>query len=139
VEAVSEIEGAGGRLVVVTPQSVERAAAWRTEIGLGDTLVIADPKRTLYRALGALRPRPTWILRPRVLGAGMRAFLARERVSVTAGDDTLLLGVDLVVDAAGGIAYAHRARDAADRTPPAELIDVVLGLELPTGTAGGRL
>ncbi len=76
MEAVPEIERAGGRLVVVTPQSAERAAAWRAELELGEILVIADPERTLYRALGALRPRPTWILRPRVLGAGIRALLA---------------------------------------------------------------
>ncbi len=101
-------------------------------------LVIADPRRTLYRSLGALRPRPVWILRPRVLAAGLRAFLARERVSVTKGDDTLLLGIDLVVDATGRIALIHRARDAADRLPPSGLIDVLIGLEPSTDAVGGK-
>ena len=135
MEAVPEIEQAGGRLVIVTPQSAERARAWRAELELGEILVIADPKRTLYRELGARRPRPTWVLRPRVLAAGARAFLARERVSVTKGDDTLLLGIDLVVDAGGRIAFINRATDAADRTPPAELIDVVLSIASPLPSA----
>ena len=129
MEAIPEIEQAGGSLIVVTPQNAERTVVWRDEIGLAKALVLADPKRTLYRALGALRPRPTWILRPRVLAAGLRAFLARERVSVTKGDDTLLLGIDLVVDAGGRIAFIHRARDAADRTPPVTLVDIVRGLD----------
>ncbi len=139
MEAVPELESAGGRLVVVTPQSRERAAAWRDALGPwpGEVLVIADPRRTLYRTLGALRPRPVWVLRPRVLAAGLRAFLARERVSVTKGDDTLLLGIDLVVDAKGRIALIHRARDAADRLPPSRLIDAVIGLE-PSADADRR-
>ena len=122
MEAAPEIEKTGAKLVVGTPQSAERAAAWRDELDLGQALVVADPKRTLYRALGAHRPRPTWILRPRVLVAGLRAVLGGERVSVTKGDDTLLLGIDLVVEPDGRIAFIHRAKDAADRTPPEELI-----------------
>jgi len=122
VEAAPEIEAAGARLVVVTPQTAARAAAWRDELALGNALVIADPERTLYQALGARRPTPLWVLRPRVASAGLRALLAGERISVTRGDDTLQLGADVVLDRDGQIAFLHRASDAADRTPPEELI-----------------
>jgi hypothetical protein len=129
VEAVPEIEAAGARLVVVTPQSAARAATWRDELCLGSALVIADPERTLYTALGARRPRPLWVLRPRVASAGVRALLAGERVSVTRGDDTLQLGADVVLDGDGRIAFLHLAADAADRTPPDELISVLRRLD----------
>jgi len=129
VEAVPEIEAAGARLVVVTPQSAARAATWRDELSLGSALVIADPERTLYRALGARRPKPLWVLRPGVASAGLRALLAGERVSVTRGDDTLQLGADVVLDENGRIAFLHLAADAADRTPPEELIAVLRGLD----------
>ena len=129
MEAVPEIEEAGGRLVVVTPQSADRAATWRDEVSLGDALVIADPERTLYKALGARRPKPLWVLRPRVASAGLRALLAGERVSVTRGDDTLQLGADVVVNHEGQIAFLHLAADAADRTPPDELVAVLRELE----------
>ena len=122
MEAAPEIEAAGARLVVVTPQSAARAAAWRDELALGNALVIADPERTLYQALGARRPTPLWVLRPRVASAGLRALLAGERISVTRGDDTLQLGADVVLDRDGQIAFLHRASDPADRTPPEELI-----------------
>ena len=129
MEAVPEIEAAGARLVVVTPQSAARAATWRDELCLGSALVIADPERTLYRALGARRPSPLWVLRPRVASAGLRTLLAGERVSVTRGDDTLQLGADVVVNHEGQIAFLHLAADAADRTPPDELVAVLRELE----------
>ncbi len=125
MEAAEEIEAAGARLVVVTPQSADRAAGWREELSLEDALVIADPRRTLYKALGARRPKPLWLLRPRVAIAGTRALLAGERVSVTKGDDTLQLGADVVIDKDGQIVFQHLASDAADRTPPEELVAAV--------------
>ena len=137
MEAFPEIEAAGTRLVVVTPQSAARAAAWRDELSLSSALVIADPERTLYRALGARRPKPLWVLRPRVARAGVRALLAGERVGVTRGDDTLQLGADVVVDKDGQIAFLHLAADAADRTPPEELIAVLRRLDSAATPAAG--
>jgi hypothetical protein len=128
VEALPELAAAGATLVVVTPQSSARAAGWRDELGLGHALVIADPELTLARALGARRPRPWWVLRPRVALAGLRAFARRERVGLTRGDDPLQLGADVVVDGEGRIALLHLASDAADRVSPAELVAVVSAL-----------
>ena len=132
MEAAAEIEAAGARLVVVTPQSADRAATWRDEVSLGDALVLADPRRTLYKALGARRPRPVWMLRPGC-GGGLRTMLSGDRSSMTKGDDALQLGVDVVVDRDGQIAFIHRASDPADRTPPAELVAVLRRLD-PTAT-----
>lgn len=139
VEAVPEIEDAGARLVIVTPQTAARAAAWRDEFSFGGALVIADPECTLYAALGARRPAPLWALRPRVMTAGVRALLAGERVGVTRGDDTLQLGADVVVDRDGQIAFIHLASDAADRTPPEELVAVLhaVGHRSPLGADRG--
>ena len=134
MEAVPEIEAAGARLVVVTPQSATRAADWANELALSGAFVIADPKRTLYKALGARRPPPFWLLRPRVLGAGLRALARGEWFGLRFGDDTLQLGADVVVDRDGQIAFLHRASDAADRTAPEKLIAVVRQL----GARGAR-
>ena len=142
MEAVPEIEAAGARLVVVTPQTSARAAAWRAEFSLGRALVIADPEHTLYAALGARRPAPFWLLRPRVATAGLRALIARERIGWTSGDDTRQLGADVVIDRDGQIAFLHLAADAADRTLPEEILAVLRELELgpeptPRSAAGG--
>ena len=80
------------------------------------------------------------MLRPRVARAGVRALLAGERVGVTRGDDTLQLGADVVVDQDGQIAFLHLAADAADRTPPEELIAVLRRLDsAATPTAGSEI
>ncbi len=70
---------------------------------------------------------PLWLLRPRVVVAGMRALVARERIGRAPGDDRLQLGADVVVDRNGRIAYLHLASDAADRTRPEDLVAVVSG------------
>ncbi len=126
--AIPEITAAGAGVVVVTPQSSARAGAWRDELGLRAALVLADPDRTLYRALGARRPVPFWVVRPRVLSAGLRAVRAREALALAPGDDALQLGADLVIDRQGRIVLLHLGRDAADRVPPEDLIAVVRGL-----------
>ena len=131
MEAIPELDAEGASLFVVTPQSAARAAGWRDELSLGRAVVIADPERTLYEAVGARRPVPLWLLRPRVVVAGMRALVARERVGRAPGDDTLQLGADVVVDRNGRIAYLHLASDAADRTRPKDLVAVVRGLDDP--------
>ena len=128
MEALPELEAAGAKVVVVTPQSSTRAARWRDELGLGRACVLSDPELTLYRALGARRPAPWWVLRPRVALAGLRAFARREGVGLTRGDDSLQLGADVVVDRDGAIALLHLASDAADRVPPAELLAAVRAL-----------
>ena len=118
MEAVREIEAAGAALVVVTPQAAARAADWRDDLSLSGAVVIADPERTLYEALGARQPPPFWLLRPRVVTAGLRALIARERIRWNVGDNALQLGADVVVDREGRIAYLHIASDATDRTAP---------------------
>jgi hypothetical protein len=89
---------------------------------------VADPELTLARALGADRPRPWWVLRPRVALAGLRALARGERARLARGDDALQLGADVVVDRDGGIALLHLAGDAADRVTPAELLTAVRAL-----------
>jgi hypothetical protein len=73
------------------------------------------------------------MLRPRVVGAGLRAVAARERASVTRGDDTLQQGVDVVTDAQGRIAFVHRPSDPADRTSPDALVAVLRRLGRGSG------
>lgn len=128
MEAVPELEAAGATLVVVTPQAVTRAAAWRDALNLAGARVLADPKHHLYDALGARRRTPLWVLRPRVVTAALRALLAGESFGRTRGDDIVLLGADVVTDRDGRIAFVHRAADPADRTEPARLVAIVRGL-----------
>lgn len=128
MEAVPELEAAGATLVVVTPQAAARAGAWRDALDLAGARVLADSKHHLYDALGARRRAPFWVVRPRVVTAAVRALVQGEYFGRTRGDDTLLLGADVVTDRDGRIVFSHLAADPADRTDPAKLIAVVRGL-----------
>ena len=105
------------------PIDATRASLWREMEGLEDVVTLADPARSLSRALGAGRPRvPLWMFRPRDLLAGLAALRGGRRPRITSGDDGLQLGVDAVVAADGEVVVLHRARSASDRLPPAELV-----------------
>ena len=79
-----------------------------------------------------------WVLPSHVASAGLCALLAGERVGVMRGGDTLQLGADVVLDGDGRIAFLHLAVDAADRTPPEELIAVLHGHDGATAQSMAR-
>jgi hypothetical protein len=86
--------------------------------------VLGDPERGLYRALGlgrASRAR-VW-LDPRVLRR-YAALIARGRrpAPPAAGEDTLQLGGDAVLDADGRLRWLHRSRGPEDRPAVDDLV-----------------
>jgi hypothetical protein len=122
-EARTLIRAAGGELVIVLPIDATRATLWREMEGLEDVTTLADPEHSLYRALGAGRPRlPLWMFRPREVLAGLVALREGRRPRFAKGDDGLQLGVDAIVAADGEVVVLHRARSASDRLAPAELV-----------------
>ena len=105
------------------PIDQTRARLWREMERIDDVTVLADPTRSLAQSLSAKRPTvPLWALKPGVLVAGVRALVGGVKPTYTKGDDTLALGVDVIVDKRGEIAFLHRAKDAADRAEPADLV-----------------
>lgn len=104
------------------PIDARRVAIWREMEQLEDVIALADPTRSLYRALDAARPRvPLWVLQPRTLLAGFAALRRGRRPTLAKGDDALQLGIDAVVSAEGEIVVLHRAASASDRLAPGEL------------------
>ena len=95
---------------------------WRAAAGLDDVLVLADPGRELFAAIGALRPRPLWVLRPSVLYEGARELAHGRPPTQRPGSDVLQLGADLVLDAGTEVVYSHIARSASDRVGPDVLL-----------------
>lgn len=111
------------------PIDARRAGLWREMEGYEDITTLADPERTLYRALGAARPRvPLWTLRPATLVAGVRALRRGVRPTHVKGDDALQLGLDAITDRGGEIVRLHRASSASDRLAPLELVREIAAL-----------
>ncbi|MEZ5102754.1 MAG: AhpC/TSA family protein [Thermoleophilia bacterium] len=83
--------------------------------------VLTDPARSSYRAWGLGRGSVAGIwLDPRVWARYARLLARGERLRAP-GSDTLQLGGDFVVDAAGRITYA-RPQERDDRPPVSQLV-----------------
>ena len=91
-------------------------ALFERELDLDGVTYLSDPDRALYRALGLGRGsvRRVW-LDPRVWRRYL-ALIARGRRPVApAGADTLQLGGDVVLDAAGAVTWRCASRGPEDR------------------------
>lgn len=105
----------GARVAVVSYAAPALLRLYREEQGLDDVLLLSDQHRAAYAAFGFGRAGVgrVW-LDPRVWRA-YAALLARGRRPRSAQDDTLQLGGDVLVDAAGLVTWIHRSRGPEDR------------------------
>ena len=103
-----------GGLACITFAEPPLLAMFERELGLGVPL-FGDPDRAAYRAFGFGRGsvRRVW-LDPRVWRAYARLLAAGQRPQVN-GQDTLQLGGDAVIDAAGTLTWIHRSTGPDDR------------------------
>lgn len=102
-----------------SPASVARYAASLPD----DVVVLTDPERIAYRALGL--GRASWAragLDPRVWLAYLGHLLrGRWRVQYERGQDVLQLGADVVIAPDLRIAWIYRSRGPEDRPPAARV------------------
>jgi hypothetical protein len=123
VEAKTAIRAAGADLLIVLPTSAGRAEGWRQANNAWDVTVIGDEERVLYRALGVGRGTPrNLLLDPRSWREAAGELRHGRFAMKHRGDDGFQLGADVVLDAAGRVAFIHRPATAADRVPVAELL-----------------
>ena len=119
----------GVRVVVVgfaRPEALER---FRRALGLDEVLLLADPDRVTYAAFGFGRGSLARIwLDPRVW-LRYATLLARGRRPAGASEDTLQLGGDVLVDAAGQVRWVYRSNGPEDRPSFAELEAAVRGVD----------
>jgi hypothetical protein len=115
---------------VVTFADAPALAAFAREPELRDLPLFGDPDRRLYAAFGFGRGSvvrvwldPRAIRRDLVLRARRRG---RRRRSGLPGQDTLQLGGDVVIDAAGRVRWVYACRGPDDRPSIASIIDAML-------------
>ena len=126
-------EQLAGRLACITFAEPPLLDAFQRELRL-DVPLYGDPSRAVYRAFGFGRGsvRRVW-LDPRVWTQYAR-LLARGQRPGWSGQDTLQLGGDAVLDAAGRLRWIHRGAGPDDR-PAVEL--VAPQLRVAGGLSGG--
>ncbi len=109
-----------GRVACITFAEPPLLHAFQHQLGL-DIPLYGDPSRAVYRAFGFGRGsvRRVW-LDPRVWTQYARLLL-RGQLPGWSGQDTLQLGGDAVLDAAGRLRWIHRGAGPDDR-PAVELV-----------------
>jgi len=114
VEVSRQREQLAGRVVCVTLAAPALLRAFERELRV-DLPLLGDPDRAVYDAFGFGRGsvRRVW-LDPRVW-ARYAQLLARGPRPGWSGQDTLQLGGDAVVDAAGNIRWIYRSAGPDDR------------------------
>lgn len=121
MEVLGHRDELGLRVAVVGFADQQALARYQQSLGLGDTIVLADPGRASYRAFGFGRGSVNRVwLDPRVW-ARYLSLVARGRRLAAPEQDTLQLGGDVLVRADGRIGWIYRSRGPEDRPSVAEI------------------
>jgi hypothetical protein len=109
------------RVVVIAFASARSLAGYQHRQALDDLLVLSDPDRRAYDAFGFGRGTVLRVwLDPRVWRRYAQLVFRGRRPEV-AHEDTLQLGGDVLIDAAGRITWVYRSRGPEDRPSVAEI------------------
>ena len=104
-----------GRVACVTFAAAPILAAFERGLELDRIELYGDPERAVYRAFGFGRGSVARVwLHPRVLASYLRLLKAGRRTG-RATQDTLQLGGDAVIDAAGRVRWVYRSAGPDDR------------------------
>lgn len=116
----SQIAAAGIQVVLVTPASTQRNAAFARDLDLPFP-ILADPERRAYAAFGFAEGTVGQLLSPRVAARSVEALLHGAVPGRRIGNSRQLPGA-VIVDRDGRVRYRKVARDAADHLTTADLL-----------------
>lgn len=112
-DAADALAGAGLRIVIVTPASVEDSAFFAQSLGLPFP-VYCDPEQAAYAAYGFEKGSIGQLINPRIIARGVQATLKGNFLAPPKGGDPRQLPGTAVVAPDGQLLHHHVARDASD-------------------------
>ena len=114
-------ENSGAQVLLVGMGTPQETAAFAESYEVPFPMV-ANEKRTLYRAYALSRMRPRDFFSPLVALKGFSAMAQGHLLGLPRGDIRQLPGV-FVIDSSGTILFRHYSRDPSDHPSP----DIILG------------
>lgn len=117
----SEIQAAGGDVVLVTMNPIDRLADFKRRLDLPFTC-LADPNETAYEAYQSPRGSLWAVAGPAMWGRAIQNLL-RHGFGQPIGDMRRLPS-SFIIDQSGTIRFVHRGINSADWASPEELIRV---------------
>jgi peroxiredoxin len=124
--AREQFEAADAGLVLIGQATPRHAAHFRRRQGT-DLRVLADEKRTSYRAIGAKVGGVTDLFAPQVVLKGMLASARTGKVQGRTIGNAAQLGAAAVIDTSGRIVWSHISQDAGDNASPEEILEALRG------------
>lgn len=125
--ARQDFEDAGAGLVLIGQLTPRHAAQFRRRQKI--TLpVLADEKRTSYKAVGAKIGSMNELLGPKVVAKGALTTLRTGKIQGRTIGHPSQLGGAIVIAPNGDIVLKHMSKDASDNASSEELLSAVRGL-----------
>jgi prostamide/prostaglandin F2alpha synthase len=116
-----DLEGAGGRVVLIGQATPRHAAHFRRRLEL-EWPVLADEDRASYRAAGAKVGTVTELLGPKAVAKGIRASRRSSVVQGRTIGHPAQLGGVLVIRPGGEVVWSHMSEDVSDNAAPADIV-----------------
>jgi peroxiredoxin len=125
--AREEFEDAGAPLMLIGQLTPRHAAHFRRrqQIALP---VLADEKRTSYKAAGAKVGSMSDLFGPMVIARGALTTLRTRKVQGRTIGHPAQLGGAMVIAPDGEIAWSHMAKDASDNASAKKIVEAIRGL-----------
>jgi hypothetical protein len=125
--AQQDFEDAGAQLVLIGQLTPRHAAHFRRRQKI--TLpVLADERRTSYKAVGAKIGSMNELLGPKVVAKGALTTLRTGKLQGRTIGHPAQLGGAMVIASDGEIVMKHMAKDASDNASPKEILAAIRGL-----------
>ena len=119
-----EFDRRGVAIVVVSFAEPERLVPYQ-EHHHWPFVILADPERTVYQAFALKRLSWFRVFSPPTLRLYFRLLREGKKFQNYGKDDYYQAGGDFLIDREGGILFAHRSRDPADRPPIEKLLEAI--------------
>ena len=120
-DAREQFRAAGADVVLIGQATPADAENFRRQFEL-ELTVLADERRTSYKAIGARMAGLNGLLGPRVVLRGLLTIVGRRvRQGKTIGHPAQL-GAALVIAPGNRVLFQQRATDASDNAPPEALL-----------------
>ncbi len=119
--ARSDFDAAGVKLVLIGQATPRHAAHFRRRQDI-HLPVLADEKRSSYKAIGAKMGGVGDLLGPKVVAKGAVTALTTGKLQGRTVGNPAQLGAAAVIAPGGEIVFRHIAADAGDNVTPEELL-----------------
>jgi peroxiredoxin len=122
--AREQFEAAGATLTLIGQATPRQAAHFRRRQGV-ELPVLADEKRTSYKAAGAKVATMGELLGPKVVAKGIATSARTGLLQGRTVGHPAQLGGEMVINPAGEIVFSHMSEDASDNAEPDEILAAV--------------